>query len=410
VVAATVRPALGRVTGAANLTTMPVSRFPLGWTLGLAAVAFAAGAYFVWRDFDGPRGNSALAAPSPIPVTLAVVTTADFPVYLTGLGVVEPYESVTVSSRVDGEILKVDFKQGQMVKAGDILAEIDPKPYQATLDAAVAKKAQDQSTLANARLDLQRYTVLNKEDSSTRQQLDTQQATVNSLAAQIMGDQASIDSAQTQLTYTTIRSPLAGKAGFRLIDPGNIVHASATTGIVTIVKLQPISVVFTAPEQEVTRINKALAAGVVPVDALSSDGLSILSRGKLAIVNDAIDQTSGDIRMKATFANLDDALWPGLSVSTRLLVQTLDGALVVPVDAVRRGPNGLYAYVMGAGDKVAMRAIEVGPQGDAFAVITKGLSSGEEVVTEGQSRLRDGALARAAPIATPTPAAPAKAP
>jgi multidrug efflux system membrane fusion protein len=394
------------------LTTTRHSYFGRGWRLGLVLVALALAGYLGWRYFDASTASqTAMAAtPTPIPVTIAMVKTAEFPVYLAGLGVVEPYDTVTVSSRVDGEILKVDFKQGQIVKEGDILAQIDPKPYKAALDAAVAKKAEEEATLKNARLNLQRYSTLNKEEFSTRQQLDTQQATVDSLTAQIAADQASIDSAQIQLAYTTIRSPLSGKASFRLIDPGNIVHAAATTGIVTIVKLQPISVVFTAPEQEVPRINKALAAGAVPVDALSSDGLTTLSSGKLAVVNDAIDQSSGDIRMKATFANLDNALWPGLSVSTRLRIETLHNVIVVPADAVQRGPEGLYAYVMGADHKVAMAAIQVGPESDGLSVVTRGLSAGQNVVTEGQYRLREGSLVQPSPAAKPTPAAPTKAP
>jgi multidrug efflux system membrane fusion protein len=200
-----------------------------------------------------------------------------------------------------------------------------------------------------------------------------------------------------------------GKTGFRLIDPGNIVHASASTGIVTIVKLQPISVVFTAPEEDVPAINNALAAGTVPVDALSSDGLTLLSHGHLALVNNAVDQASGDIRMKATFANTDNILWPGLSVSTRLLLDTLKDVIVVPVDAVQRGPNGLYAWVVGKDDKVGMRDIKVAQEGEKMSVVTQGLSPDENVVTEGQSRLREGALVQ--PTAAPTPApSPAKVP
>jgi membrane fusion protein, multidrug efflux system len=331
------------------------------------------------------------------------VRKSDFPVYLNGLGVVEPYDTVTVSSRVDGEITKIDFRQGQMVKAGDILAEIDPRPYQAALDQALAKKAQDEATLKNAQHDLQRYTTLEKEDSASRQQLDTQQALVDQLMAQIKGDQGVIDNAQTQLNYTTIRSPLAGKTSFRLIDPGNIVHASASTGIVTIVKLQPISVVFTAPEEDVPAINNALAAGTVPVDALSSDGLTMLSHGHLSLVNNAVDPASGDIRMKATFANADNILWPGLSVSTRLLLNTLKDVIVVPVDAVQRGPNGLYAWVVGKDDKVAMRDIKVAQEGEKMSVVTQGLSPGESVVIEGQERLKQGALVQPTPAPTPTP-------
>jgi multidrug efflux system membrane fusion protein len=376
---------------AASVSTSSPGRWRL-WTILAAAIVVAFG---VWRVFffGGETPEKAAAAPPPaIPVTVAEVRRADFPVYLTGLGVVEPYDTVTVSSRVDGEITKIDFKQGQMVKEGDILAEIDPRPYQAALDQAMAKMSADEATLKNAQQNLQRYSALAKEDFSTKQQLETQQATVDQLTAQIKGDQAAIDNAQTELSYTTIRSPLSGKTSFRLVDPGNIVHASATTGIVTIVKLQPISVVFTAPEEDVTRINNALAGGVVPVTAMSSDGLTTLSQGHLALVNNAVDQASGDIRMKATFANTDNALWPGLSVSTRLLVDTLKNVIVVPQDAVQRGPNGLYAYVVGPGDKVEMRDIKVAQEGDGLSVISQGLTPGQSVVTEGQYRLKEGSV------------------
>jgi membrane fusion protein, multidrug efflux system len=383
------------------------------WLIAAILAVVAVCGYLGWRAYEGAAANTAKAqnaAPAaPIPATVAAVRKADFPVYLNGLGVVEPYDTVTVSSRVDGEITKIDFRQGQIVKEGDILAQIDPRPYQAALDQALAKKAADEAMLKNAQLNLQRYTTLNEKDFSSRQQVDTQQATVDQLIAQIKGDQGAIDNAQTQLSYTTIRSPLAGKTSFRLIDPGNIVHASASTGIVTIVKLQPISVVFTAPEEDVPAINKALAAGVVPVDALSSDGLTMLSHGHLALVNNSVDQASGDIRMKATFANADNVLWPGLSVSTRLLLDTLHDVIVVPVDAVQRGPNGLYAYVVGKDDKVKMRDIKVSQEGEQLSVVTQGLSPGENVVTEGQDRLREGALVQ--PTAAPTPApSPAKVP
>src|ERR1700722_11827855 len=377
------------------------------WLIAAILAVVAVCGYLGWRAYEGAAANTAKAQnappPAPIPATVAAVRKADFPVYLNGLGVVEPYDTVTVSSRVDGEITKIDFRQGQIVKEGDILAQIDPRPYQAALDQALAKKAADEATLKNAQLNLQRYTTLNEKDFSSRQQVDTQQATVDQLIAQIKGDQGAIDNAQTQLNYTTIRAPLAGKTSFRLIDPGNIVHASASTGIVTIVKLQPISVVFTAPEDDVPAINKALAAATVPVDAVSSDGLTLLSHGHLALVNNAVDQASGDIRMKATFANTDNILWPGLSVSTRLLLDTLKDVVVVPVDAVQRGPNGLYAWVVGKDDTVKMRDIKVAQEGEKMSVVTQGLSPGESVVIEGQERLKQGALVRATPAPTPTP-------
>ncbi len=393
------------------------------WTLSAALVALALCGAFGLRHFygadagtAGPRAANSAQAPTPIPVTVAQVKTADFPVYLNGLGAVEPYQTVLIRSRVDGAITKIAFRQGQMVKQGDVLAQIDPRPYQAALDQAVAKKAQDEATLKDAQLDLVRYTALAKEDSVAAQKVDTQQATVNELIAQIKGDQASIDNAQTQVDYTTIRAPLTGKTGFRLVDAGNIVHAVDTTGIVTIVQLQPIAVVFTAPVEDVPQINKALAAGVTPVIALSSDGLRTLSQGHLAVVNDAIDPASGAIGMKATFENTDGALWPGLSVSTRLLVDTLKQVVVVPDGAVERGPNGLYAFVVGSDNKVETRTITVGEEGDGQSVALTGLTAGETVVTAGQYRLVQGSLVQsaaassAAPPAIAAPSAPVKAP
>jgi multidrug efflux system membrane fusion protein len=381
------------------LVSQRSSFFRNRWMLlsAMAVVAFCG--YFGWthvygNDIGGAAPDTANSLPkiAAVPVTIAQAVKADFPVYLNGLGAVEPYQTVLVRSRVDGEVIKIDFKQGQMVKEGDVLVEIDPRPYQAALDQAVAKKAQDEASLKNAQLDLARYASLAKEDSVSRQRFDTQQATVDELVAQIKGDQASIDSAQTQVTYSTIRSPLSGKTGFRLVDAGNIVHANDTAGIVTIVQLQPISVVLTAPEEDVPEINEALAAGVVSVVALSSDGSKTISQGKLALVNDAIDQASGSIQMKATFNNGDNALWPGLSVSTRLLVDTLKQVTVVPDGAVERGPDGLYAFVVGRDNKVQARDITVSHEGDGRSVVAKGLSPGESVVTAGQYRLQQGSL------------------
>jgi multidrug efflux system membrane fusion protein len=371
-------------------------------------VAVLLGGYVGWHHFSS-AGAAPIAAPVAIPVTVAQVKTSDFPVYLSGLGTVQPYDTVTLSSRVDGQITKVAFKQGQMVAEGDILVQIDPRPYQAALDQALAKKAQDEASLEDAQRNLRRYGSLEKQDFASRQQFDTQGSTVDQLVAQIKGDQATIDNAQTQVDYTTIRSPLAGKTGFRLVDPGNIVHATDTTGIVTVVKLRPISVVFTAPEEDVPRINKALTAGSVPVTALSSDGTQTLSEGMLALVNNAVDQASGTIRMKATFENTDGALWPGLSVSTRLLVETLKLVTVVPDDAVQHGPNGLFAYVVGNDNKVGAQNITVGQEDSGQSVVLKGLSPGQKVVTEGQYRLQQGALVQpseASSPSTPVPAAP----
>jgi multidrug efflux system membrane fusion protein len=366
------------------------------WPYAIALILLIIGAYTGWHHFHGRHASTAASqGPAPIPVTVTAVKKSNFPVYLTGLGTVQPYDTVTVRSRVDGEVTEVGFKQGEMVTQGQLLVQIDPRPYQAALGQATAKKAQDDASLKDAQLNLARYGALARLDFASRQQFNTQQATVQGLMAQIQGDQAAIDNAQTQVSYTTIRSPLSGKAGFRLVDPGNILHATDTTGVVTIVKLQPISVVFTAPEEEVPDINKALAAGTVPVTALSSDGTKVLSQGHLALVNNEVDQASGTIRMKATFANTDNILWPGLSVSTRLLLDTLQQVTVVPDQAVDRGPDGLYAFVVAAGNKVEMRNLEVNQQGSGEAVITKGLVPGENVVISGQYELQAGTLVAA---------------
>jgi len=364
--------------------------------------ALALFGYIAWLYLAPAKSGKQANAPAPIPATVQPVQKTDFPVYLNGLGTVQPYDTVTVRSRVDGEVIKVGFRQGQMVKEGDVLVEIDPRPYQAALEQAQAKKAQDEANLKNARLDLERYTTLAKQDYASRQQLDTQQAKVDQLNAQLKGDQAAIDNAQTQVSYTTIRSPLTGKTGFRLVDPGNIVHATDQTGIVTVVKLQPISVVFTAPEENIGEINKALAIGNVPVTALSSDGKKVLGQGRLALVDNKVDQASGTIHMKATFKNDENALWPGLSVSTRLLVDTRKNVLVAPNDAIQRGPDGLYAFVVGKDDKVEKRDIKVGDEGATQTVVLDGLAGGDRVVTAGQYRLTEGAVIAPRSATTPS--------
>lgn len=382
--------------------------------LVLAAVGVGIGYERGW----GARGGEANTAANhqsktqaTVPVTAETVATSDFPVYLDGLGTVQPYDTVTVRSRVDGQVTKVAFHQGQMVKQGDLLVQIDPRPYQAALEQAQAKKAQDQATLRNAQLDLQRAVVLAKQQAGSTQQVDTQKALVDQLTAQVQGDQATIDNAQTQLSYTTIRSPLTGNVGFRQVDPGNIVHAADTAGIVTIVKLQPISVVFTAPEEEVQRINKALAAGPVGVTAYSSDGTRVLAQGHLAIVNNQVDQATGTIQMKATFANKENALWPGLSVLTRLHVDTLKDVVVVSNQAIQHGPNGLFVFTIDNQNKVSMRPVKTGEEGDKSTQVASGLNAGDRIVVAGQYRLTPGTLVAAkeqaptqAPISPPSTA------
>ena len=383
---------------------MPRSYRP--WLALAAVLLLAGGGYFGWRHFhDAAAAETAKKAPPPaVPATVATVEKADFPVYLKGLGNVQPFNTVTVRSRVDGQVIKIAFRQGQMVKEGDLLAEIDSRPLQAALDQAMAKITQDESDLANARLDLERYTDLERQKFATRQQLDTQRATVRRLEAQVKGDQGAVDNARTQLAYTSIKAPLSGRTGFRLVDQGNNIHASDATGIVTIVQLQPIAVVLTAPEDSVGAINKALTDGQVQVIAQSSDGSRTLATGTLAFMNNEVDQAAGTIRLKARFENTDSALWPGLSVSTLLLVETLKQVIVVPEDAVQHGPNGLFVYTVGEGNKVDILSIKVSHQGNGKAVVSEGLSEGQKVVTAGQSRLQKGTVVQptaAKPIAPP---------
>lgn len=330
-----------------------------------------------------------------------MVKKADFPVRAYGLGVVSPFKTVTVKSRVDGQIIKVFFKQGQMVKEGDPLLEIDQRPFTAALEQAVAKKAQDEANLRNDRLNLERFQKLAKQQFETQQNLDTQQALVDQMIAQVKGDEAAIDNAQTNLGYTSIKAPISGRTGFRLVDPGNIVHAADTTGIVTIAQLQPIAVQFTEPEEQLQAIDKAFDAGEVPVEALTSDGTRTLSQGRLVVMDNSVNQATGTISLKARFDNKDNALWPGLSVTTRMLIDTRKDVIVVPQDGVQHGPSGLFAYVIGDNGKVSARPIKVSQSGDANAVVSEGLNVGDRIVVAGQSRLFDGALVEEAPAAAP---------
>src|SRR5947207_12054777 len=303
----------------------------IGWILLIAAVG--AVGYFGWQRFYGPnpgaktesaQKSSSSPRAAPVRVTIAPVEKADFPVYLTGLGNVQGFNTVVVRTRVDGQIDKIAFNEGQFVKQGDILAQIDPRPFQAAYDQATAKKVQDQANLANAQLDLQRYTKLG--EFATKQQTDTQRSTVQQLTAQIEADEAAISNARTQLDYATVRAPIAGVTGFRQVGQGNTVNAAPQTGIVTLAQIEPIAVIFTAPEEQLPQIKAALAVAPPKVIALPTDGKQVLSTGELSLINNQVDTTSGTIRLKAVFANKDHALWPGQAVSTRLLVATLKDA------------------------------------------------------------------------------------
>ena len=365
------------------------------WILVIAVVA-AAG-YFGWQRYYGAEAQAKAEAAQKaasrrpaIPVSVAQVEKADFPVYLTGLGTVQAFNTVLVRTRVDGQIDKIAFQEGQTVNQGDLLAEIDPRPYQATLDAAKAKKVQDEANLANANLDLQRYTKLG--EFATRQQTDTQRSTVAQLTAQIAADEAAIFNAQTQLDYTQVKTPISGVVGLRQVDIGNIVNASTQTGIVTVTQIEPISVIFTAPEGQLPYISEAQGASPLKTIAITTDGKKPLAEGKLAVINNQVDTTSGTIRLKAVFDNKDHALWPGQSVSTRLLVKTLKDATVVPDDAVQHGTDGLYAYAVGADNKAELRKVKVSQSIDGRTVVDEGLKPGERVITGGQFKVQPGSL------------------
>ena len=363
------------------------------WVLLIMAVAVAG--YYGWQRFGpghAPSTQTAQKAPArnAVPVKTAAVEKADFPVYLTGLGTVQGFNTVLVRTRVDGQINSIAFREGQFVKQGDTLVEIDPRPFGAALDQAKAKKAQDQANLANANLDLQRFTRLG--EFATRQQTDTQRSTVAQLTAQIAADDAAIANAQTQLDYATVKAPFSGIAGLRQVDVGNIVNASTQTGIVSIAQIEPIAVIFTAPEEQLPDIRAALATAPPKVIAMSTDGKRVLSTGVLALINNQVDTTSGTIRLKAVFDNRDHALWPGQSVSTRLLVTTLKDATVVPDDAVQHGSDGLYAYSVNSENKAELRKIKVTQSIDGRSVVDEGLAPGEQVITAGQYKVQPGTL------------------
>jgi len=372
------------------------------WKTLVPLIVLGAGGALAWsRWSDAPaRANLPPAKPAAIPVDVAAARRRDIPVYLTGLGTVQALNTVTVTARVDGQIQKIAFNEGQDVKAGDLLAEIDPRPFQAALDQAVAKKTEDVAQLQNDQLDLQRFLDLEKKDFATHQQVDTQRALVTQTQAAIQGDQAAIDNARTQLDYTTIKAPLDGRTGFRLVDQGNIVHATDTTGIVVITQIHPITVVFTLPEEQLVAVTKAMASGSVQATAFASDDKTVLDRGTVVLADNMIDQTTGTARFKAEFPNPDNTLWPGGFVNVRLLLGTEHNALTIPSVAVERGPNGLFAYVVKPDATVEARKIHIGVNNGDVAEIADGLTPGEQVVTAGQYKLQPGAAVQPSPVRT----------
>jgi membrane fusion protein, multidrug efflux system len=338
-----------------------------------------------------PRAQSPSAASPSVPVTAARVARANVPVYLIGLGQVQALNTVVIKAQVGGTLEETPFTEGQEVKEGDVLALIDPRPYQAVLDQANAKQAQDQAALANAQADLARYTTLVKQNFASQQQMDTQRALVLGLTAALRADAAAIEQARLNLEFTRITAPISGRLGLRAVDPGNLIQADAPTGIVTITQMKPISVIFTLPEADITPVRDASAKGPLAVLAVSEGAdARVLDRGRLATISNMVDPSTGTIQMKAIFPNPDETLWPDAFVNVRLLLHTLPNVLTLPSRAVQHGPDGLYVYLIRPDRTVVRQAVtETIEQGDT-AVIASGVPAGAEVVLDGQSRLDDG--------------------
>jgi membrane fusion protein, multidrug efflux system len=382
-----------------------------GWALGLVVVLLVAGGIGIALDGHSTAQQARPpSAPPLVPVSTARVVRQDVPIYLKGLGSVQAFNAVLVRARVDGTLMQFPVTEGQEVKQGDLIAVIDPRPFQAALDAAMAKKSQDDADLVNAKSDLTRYASLEQKSFASHQQVDTQQALVNHMTAAIAGDDAAIEMAKLNLSYCFITSPIQGRIGLRQVDPGNMVHGADAAGIVTITQIHPISALFTLPQDSLPSISMAMEKGKLPVVAFAADDRTQLDVGTLLTPDNAIDSGTGTIRLKATFPNPHNTLWPGQFINARLQLGTEPGALTVPSVAVQHGPTGLYAYVVGADTSVSRQTLEVSRDDGALAVVAKGLTEGQQVVTAGQSRLQSGTKVAVADTASPAAGPQAAAP
>ena len=385
-----------RVTGFAR------TRSGRRWLIAIGIVVAAVLVYWLVQVF---RPKPKPKPPPAIPADIATAKTADVAVYVEGLGTVQAFYTVTVTARVDGQIQSVNFIEGQEVRKGAVLAQIDPRPLQAAFDQAKAAAAKDTATLVNARRDLERYELLAPEELASKQTVDTQHSLVAQLDAQVKGDEANVASAQTQLDYARITSPINGRTGIRLVDPGNNVHASDTAGIVVVTQLQPISVIFSLPEDALKQVSDAVNRGSVVAIALSRNRREELDRGTLALIDNQIDQTTGTIKLKATLPPAGRTLWPGEIVHVKVLTDVLHNAVVIPSSALQRGPNGVFTYVVQKDSSIEPVDLTVGePDGDNV-VVEKGVSSGQQVVASNQYRLQPKAHVR--PNASTSTAAPA---
>jgi membrane fusion protein, multidrug efflux system len=373
--------------------------------LVISAIVVALAAGGAWYVLDRPQQpeRASRNAGGAVPVTVAVAAKQDFPIYLTGLGAVQASFTVGIRPQVDGKLEQVLFKEGEHVGKGDVLAKIDPRLYQAALDQAKARKAQDDAQLISAQKDLHRSRTLVDKSFQTQQVVDQQQAKVDQLIASIDADQAAIETAQTQLDYTSIVAPSDGRMGVRMIDPGNIVHASDSSPIATLTLTKPSAVMFTLSARALNDVRDALARGPVEVTAFSQDNRRTLGKGTLLLIDNMVDQASATMRLKAMFANEDEQLWPGDFVNARVSLEVRHGALTIPSVAIQRGPDGIFAWVVGEGDVVQARPITAGPTTGTVTIVTTGLSEGERVVVNGQYKLRQNS--KVTLTAPPAPAA-----
>jgi membrane fusion protein, multidrug efflux system len=356
----------------------------------LGIIAAGGGSYWFWPQTQSP-GSSRASTRAATPVTVAVVSRRDVPIYVSGLGTVQASNTVKIASQVDGKLERVLFTEGQHVEKGDLLAKIDPRPYQAALDQAKAKKDQDAALLVAAEKDLIRSQTLALKNYQSQQVVDQQQAKVDQLKASIAADQAAIENAQTQLDYTNIVAPIGGRIGMRLVDPGNLLRASDAAAITGLVATRPAAVVFTLPARVLPDIRDASARGPVEVVAFDQDNRGQLATGTLLLIDNAIDQATATVRLKAMFANEDEALWPGSFVNARVRLETRPNALVVPATAVQRGPQGLFTWIVTDGNVAQPRTIQVEATSGNLTIVVSGVAEGERVVTDGQYKLQSNA-------------------
>jgi membrane fusion protein, multidrug efflux system len=357
------------------------------WVVGIAVIAVPI-TIAVWHRAEPaplPAGQSAL-----VPVTVVAAAQHDVPIFLSGLGTVQAWNTIAVHSQVDGTLQSVNFTQGQDVHQGDVLAQIDPRTLKAALDQAVAKKAEDQAQVVAGQKDLQRFKQLAAKNFETQQNVDLQQAKVDTAQATVQADQAAIENAQTQLSYATITSPIDGRTGFRQLDAGNIIHANDPNPLTVVTQIRPVQVTFTLPQSDLGAVREAMLGGKVPVLAFDQDNQHQLAQGELLLINNQIDQTTSTISLKASFPNDDERLWPGEFIRIRIQVATRKDATTIPPVAVQRGPDGLYTWVVKNDNSVEQRSIETMPVDNDTAIVTKGVAPGEQVVVNGQYRLDAG--------------------